>query len=223
MFVILFMAGVTIHRGFFIAIVRVAAFAWNFDMLIAKLIACLVMVESELLPIPIRMTVGACASQFAFVLIVFLVAAIAIGGRFTILGLGFMAGLALDLLRVGMGALEREVRPFMVESQFCDRRNVLRSAFVVCVAFLAFPLLFKSSVRSLFLHDVRTNVFVAILAEGILRRLIESLVALRAVFFPFRMAFDHLPRHQRCLDVVCPGRCGHEHQRAEQTDGQVVG
>ena len=115
MFVILFMAGVTIHRGFFIAIVRVAAFAWNFDMLIAKLIACLVMVESELLPIPIRMTVGACASQFAFVLIVFLVATVTIGWRLTILGLGLVASLTLDLLRVGMGALKREVRPLMIE------------------------------------------------------------------------------------------------------------
>ncbi len=219
MFVILFMAGVTIHRGFFIAIVRVAAFAWNFDMLIAKLISCLVMVEPELLPIPIRMTIGACASQFAFMLIVFLVAAITIGWRFTILGLGFVAGLAFDLLRVCMGALEREVCPLMIEGQFRDRRNILRSAFVVCVAFLAFALLLKSSVRSLLLRDVRTNVFVTILAEGILRCLVEPLVAFRAVFFPFRMAFDHLPRHQRCLDVVCPGRCGHEHQRAEQTDG----
>jgi hypothetical protein len=203
MFVIIFMAGVTIHWGFFIAIVRMAAFAWNFDMLIAKLIACLVMVESELLPIPIRMTVGACASQFAFVLIVFLVAAIAIGGRFTILGLGFMAGLALDLLRVGMGALEREVCPLMIEGQFRDRRNILRSAFVICMAFLAFALLLKSPMRSLLLHDVRTNVFVAILAEGILRRLVEPLVTLRAVFFPLRMAFDHLSRHQCRLDVVC--------------------
>ena len=203
MFVILFMAGVTIHWGFFIAIVRMAAFAWNFDMLIAKLIACLVMVEPELLPIPIRMTVGTCASQFAFVLIVFLVAAIAIGGRFTILGLGFMAGLALDLLRVGMGALEREVCPLMIEGQFRDRRNILRSAFVICMAFLAFALLLKSPMRSLLLHDVRTNVFVAILAEGILRRLVEPLVTLRAVFFPLRMAFDHLSRHQCRLDVVC--------------------
>ena len=223
MFVVLFMAGVTIHRGFFIAIVLMAAFAGDLDMLVAELIACLVMVELELLPIPIRMTVGAGASQFAFMLIVFLVAAIAIGGRLTILGLGFVASLAFDLLRVGMGSLEREVRPFMVESQLRDRRNVLRSAFVVGVAFLAFPLLFETPVRSLLLYDVRTNVFVTVLAEGILRRLVEPLVALCAVVFPLRMAFDHLPRHQRRLDVVRPGRRGDEHQRAEQTDGQVVG
>jgi hypothetical protein len=146
MLVVFFMAGVTVHRGFFIAIVCMAAFAWDFNMLVAELIACLVMVEPELLPILIRMTVGACASQFAFVLIVFLVAAIAIGGRFTILGLGFMAGLALDLLRVGMRALEREVRPLMIEGQFRDRRNLLRSAFVICMAFLAFALLLKSPV-----------------------------------------------------------------------------
>jgi hypothetical protein len=36
------------------------------------------------------------------------------------------------------------------------------------------------------------------------------------------MAFDHLPRHQSCLDVVCPGRCGHEHQRAEENEGDVA-
>ena len=206
MLVVLFMAGVTIHRGFFIAIVFVAAFAWDFDMLVAELIACLVMIEPELLPIPICMTIGARASQFAFMLIVFLVAAITIGGRLAILGLGFVASLALDLLRVGMGALEREVRPLMIEGLFRDRCNILRSAFVVCVAFLAFPLPLESPVRSLFLLDILANVFVAILAEGILRRLVEPLVAFRAVFFPFRMAFDHLPRHQRRLDVVCPNR-----------------
>lgn len=194
MLVVLFMAGVTIHRGVFIAIVFVAAFAWNFDMLVAELIACLVMVEPELLPIPICMTIGAGASQFAFMLIVFLVAAVTIGGRLTILGFRLVASLTLDLLRVGMGALEREVRPLMGEGQFCDRRNVLRSALVVRVAFLAFPLLFETPVRSLLLRDVRTNVFVTILAEGILRRLVESLVALGAVFFPFGMP-----------SITCPG------------------
>jgi hypothetical protein len=30
------------------------------------------------------------------------------------------------------------------------------------------------------------------------------------------VAFDHLPWHQRRLNVVCPGRCGHEHQRADK-------
>ena len=164
MLVVLLMAGVTIHWGFFKAIVLMAAFTRDFDMLVAKLIACLVMVEPELLPIPIRMTIGAGASQFAFMLIVFLVAAVTIGGRLTILSCRLVASLTLDLLCVSMGALEREVRPLMVEGQFCDRRNVLRSALVVRVAFLAFPLLFETPVRSLLLRDVRTNVFVTILA-----------------------------------------------------------
>ncbi len=169
------------------------------------------------------MAVCAGRSQVSFVFIVLLVAAVTIVLRVTIFDLGFVTGLALDFLRVGMGALEREVRPFMIEGSFCDRRNIFRPAFVVCVACFAFALLLESPVRPLFLHDVRTNIFVTILAEGILRRLVEPLVALRAVFFPLRMAFDHLPRHQRRLDVVRPGRCGDEHQCAEQTDGQVVG
>ena len=62
----------------------------------------------------------------------------------------------------------------------------------------------------------------AILAEGILRRFVETFVTLGAIFFPFRMAFDHLPRHQRRLDGVCPGRYCHEHQGAEEKEGNVV-
>jgi hypothetical protein len=72
------------------------------------------------------------------------------------------------------------------------------------------------------LLDVLSNVFVTILAECILRRFVEAFVTLGAIFFPFRVAFDHLPRHQRRLDVVCPGRRGHEHQRAEENEGNVV-
>ena len=223
MLVVFLMAGVTVYRGFLIAIARMAVLAGHLDMLVPELVAGLVVVEPDLFPIPIRMTVGAGASHFPFMPIVFLVATVAIGRRASILNLGLMTGLALDLLRIGMGALEREVRPFMIEGLLRDRCNVFLSAFVICVAFLAFPLLFETPVRSLLLLDVLPNVFVTILAERILCRLVEPLVTLRAVFFPFCMAFDHLPRHQRRLDVVCQGRCGHECQRAEQTKGQVVG
>ena len=133
-----------------------------------------------------------------------------------------MAGLALDFFHVGMGALEREVCPFMIEGRFRDRCDILRSALVLCVAFLAFALLLEAPVRSSFQLDVNTNVFVTILAEYILRRLIEALVALRAILFPFCMAFDHLPRHQCRLDSLSPGRCGHEHQDAQESEEAVM-
>ena len=121
-----------------------------------------------------------------------------------------------------MGALEWEVSPFVIEGLLRDRCDILRSAFVVCVASLAFVLLLESSVRSQLLLDVLANVFVTILAERILRRLVEPLVALGTVFFPFGMTFDHLTWHQGGLDVVRPGRCANEHQRAEENSEQVV-
>ena len=146
MLVVFLMAGVTVRRGFLIAIVRMAVLARHLDMLVAELVAGLVVVEPDLLPIPIRVTVGTGASHFPFMPIVFLMAAVTVGRRVTIFDLGFVTGLALDLLCVGMGALEREVRPFMIEGLLRDRCNVLRSAFVFCVAFLAFALLFEPSV-----------------------------------------------------------------------------
>ena len=121
-----------------------------------------------------------------------------------------------------MGAPEREVGPLMIERLLRDRCDILRSAPVVCVAVLAFPLLLEPPMRSQFLLDVLANIFVTILTEGIHRRLVEPLVALGTVFFPFGMTFDHLARHQGGLDVVCPGRCANEHYRAEKHNEQVV-
>jgi len=94
-----------------------ALLARHLDMLVPELVACLVMVEPDLLPIPIRMTVGAGASHFSFMFIIFLVAAVTIRRRVTILDLGFVTGLALDLICVGMGTLSgKSVRH--------DRRSV---------------------------------------------------------------------------------------------------
>ena len=122
-----------------------------------------------------------------------------------------------------MGALERKVCPFVVERQFRDRCDILCSAFVLCVAVFAFMLLFESPVRPQPLLDVRTDVFMTVLAEGIHRCLVEPFVALRTVFFPFGMTLDHLSRHQGGLDIVCPDRWAHKHQHAEESHDQIVG
>ena len=115
MFVVFLMAGVTAHRGFLITIVRMAVLARHCDMLVAELVASLVVVEPDLLPVPIRVAVGAYASHSPLMHVVFLVAAVTIGRGVAIFELGCVTGLALDFLGVGMGALEREVRPFVIE------------------------------------------------------------------------------------------------------------
>jgi len=122
-----------------------------------------------------------------------------------------------------MGALEWEVSLFVMERLLRDRCDVLRSAFVICVAILAFTLFLESSVRSQLLLNVRANVFVTILAETIHCCLVEPFVALGTVFFPFGMPLDYLPWHQGGLDIVCPGRCSYEHQHAEESNEQVAG
>ena len=146
MFVVFLMAGVTAHRSFFVAIVRMAVPARHCDMLVAELVASLVVVEQDLLPIPIRVAVGAYVSHFSFMRVVFLVAAVTIGRGVAIFELGCVTGLALDLLGVGMGALEREVRPFVIEGLPRNRSNIFRSSLVVRVAFLAFAPLLQSAV-----------------------------------------------------------------------------
>jgi hypothetical protein len=90
MLVVFLMAGVTIHRGFFVTIVRMAVLARHLDMLVAELVAGLVVVEPDLFPIPVRVTVGACGSHFPFMFIVFLVAVVTVRRRLPIPDLGFV-------------------------------------------------------------------------------------------------------------------------------------
>ena len=78
MFVVFLMAGVTVHGGFLVAIVPMAVLARDLHMLVPKLVASLVVIEPDLFPILIRVTVGACATDLPFVLIVFLVAGVTI-------------------------------------------------------------------------------------------------------------------------------------------------
>jgi hypothetical protein len=146
MLVIFFVAGVAVGRCLFIAIVRMAVFARYLDMLVPELVAGLVVFEPDLLPIPIRVTVSACASHFPFMRIIFLMAAVTIRRRVTMLDLGFMTGLALDFLGVGVGALEWKIRPLVIEGLFSDWGDILRSTFVFRMALLAFALLLETSV-----------------------------------------------------------------------------
>lgn len=205
MLVVLLVAGVTIHRSFLITIVRMTVLARDFHVLVAELVAGRVVVKPDVLPIAVAVTVGACASHFPFMLIVFLVAAVTFRWRFAILDLGLVTSFAFDLLGIRMGPSEREVRPFMIEGLLRDRRNVLRAAFVFRVTFFAFPLLFEAPVRSLFQLDVLSNVFVAIETEASLRRFVETLMAFSTGVFPLGVAFDHLARHEGGFNRVGPG------------------
>jgi len=215
MFVVFLMTGIAIHRGVFISIVRMAALAWGFNMFVSKPVAGLVVVETDLLPIPLRMAIRAGASHFPVVLVVFLVTTVAVGRRVTILDLGLVTSLTLDLLCISMGASEREVRSFMIEGPFRNRRNVLCSAFMFRMAVLAFPLVLEAPVKTLLLIDIFADIFMAIETQGCLRRFVESLMAFGAGVFPLGMALDHLPRHQGGFDVFCPGRPGEEEGRQD--------
>ena len=72
------------------------------------------------------------------------------------------------------------------------------------------------------LFDILSNVFVAIEAESRLRRLVEALVALGAVFFPFGMARDHLAWHQSGFDIVGPGGADAPHPQCEHYEWQMA-
>lgn len=78
MFIVFLMAGVTVHGRLFIPVVRMAVFARHLHMLMAKLVASLVVIESNLFPISIRVTIRAGTSHRAFVFIVLLVTAVTI-------------------------------------------------------------------------------------------------------------------------------------------------
>jgi len=131
-----------------------------------------------------------------------------------------VASLALDLLHIGMGAFEREVRLCMIEGLFRNRRNVLCPALMFRVAFLAFPLLLEAPVIALLLIDILARIFMAIETQSCLRRFVKPLMACGTGVFPLGMALDHLTRHQSGFDGVGPGRAGQEEggQRGESND-----
>ena len=111
----------------------------------------------------------------------------------------------------------------MVERLFVDRSDVFGPAFVLGVAFLAFALLLQTSVKALLLRDVGAHVLVTVLAELRLCGFVEALVAFGTVFFPFGMAFDNLPGHERRFNIVCPGRRYSEwHEASDEPDRYAV-
>ena len=75
--VVFLMTGVTIHRGVFIPIVRMAVFAGHLHMFALQRILGLIVLESNGLPGILRMAIVTRFSNAAFVFIIFLVAAIA--------------------------------------------------------------------------------------------------------------------------------------------------
>lgn len=108
-FVVFFVAGEAIHRRILVPLIGMAVLAFGVDVFAAERVTRLVVIElrRRVLPVLLGMTVCAGRAQVFFVFVVLLVAGITIGRRVAILGFGLMAGLALDLLGVGMGALER--------------------------------------------------------------------------------------------------------------------
>ena len=146
MLIVLLVAGVAVDRRLFIPVVRMALLTRDFHMFVPQFVACFIVIKTDVLPISIRVAVCASASRFPFVFVVLLMAAVTIRWRIAMLDLGFMAGLALNFLGIGMRASEGEICPFMIKCLFCDRRNVFSSALVLGVAFLAFTLLLESSV-----------------------------------------------------------------------------
>jgi hypothetical protein len=180
-------------------------FAGHVRMLSLQRIFGLIVIESNGLPGILRMAICAQFSNPAFMFIVFLVTAIAGRRGLPEFRLRLVAGLALDLLCIGMGAFEREVRPFMIEALIIDGSDILSPALMFRVALLAFPLFLEAPVKPLLLIDIFADIFVAIKAEGCLRRFVEPLMACGAGVFPLGMPLDHLARHQGDFDGVRPG------------------
>jgi uncharacterized membrane protein len=153
------------------------------------------MVESNLFPI--RCSVAGCAgrAEVTFMYVVFSVADHAFRWCISIFDLGFVAGLALGFLGVGVGPSEGKTRVSVVERGFVDRRDVLISSFMLRMAFATFLLLFQLAMIVLLAFYILADVFMTVLAQLRLRRLIEPLVAFGAGLLPFRVPLNDLARH----------------------------
>ncbi len=173
-------------------------------MFVAEFVAGLVVVESNGFPLLIRVAVVARRSGFSVVLVDFLMAAEAIRRGRAILGLGYVTGFTFNFFRIGMGALEREIRPLVIERLFGHRGDILTPAFVLRMAVFAGSLFLETPVQTLFAIDILPHIFVAVETEGGLGRFIEPFMAFGAVFFPFGVALNHLSRHERGFDSIAP-------------------
>lgn len=160
--------------------------------------------EDDLFPVTLRMALGTLLPELVLVFVVFLVTAQAIRRGFPILKCRLMAGFALGLPGVGVGASERKIGLLMVENRFVDRRDMFGPSLVFRMAVLAFPLLHLSAVKALLALHILADHFVAIQAKTGLRCLVESFMAFCAIVFPFRMALNDLARHQRRLETISP-------------------
>lgn len=108
-FVIFLVTAVAVHRGVFIPVFCMAVLAGDICMFPAERILRFVVVETDLFPAVVVMAICAGFSDFALMLIVFLVAGIASGRRLPILYFGLMASFALDLLGIRMCPAEGEI------------------------------------------------------------------------------------------------------------------
>lgn len=93
----------------------------------------------------------------------------------------------------------------MIEGLFIDRGDVFSPPSMFGVAFFAFLLFLQPPMESEFVVNVCSNVLMTIKAKPGLCGLVESLMALGTVLFPFRVSCDHLAGHQCFLYAVGAG------------------
>ena len=215
MFVIFLVAAVTVQRGVLVPILCVTFFTHHFRVLSSEGIFRLVVVETDFLPAGLGMAIRARLPNPPFMLVVFFVTGIAGGRRISKLCFRFVTGLAFHLLGIRMRTAQGKIGLCMIERLFVDWSDVLSSAFVVGVTFLALALFLQTSVKSLLLRDIGAYILMAILAELSLCGFVESLMTLGAVVLPFGMSLDDLSGHERRFQIVCPGERRHEQHDAK--------
>jgi len=111
----------------------------------------------------------------------------------------------------------------MVKCALVDRCDIFRSAFVFGMALPTFLPFLESPMKAPVGRDILADIFVAIQAESCLRRFVKPLMAGGARLFPFSMPFDHLARHEGCLDTVSPSRAPGKHSECKSEEYEVAG
>lgn len=176
------------------------------------------MVENNLFPIRCGVAGRAGLAEGSFVYVIFSMAGQAFRWCLPIFDLGFVAGLALGFLGVGVGPCEGKTRLSVVEGSVVDRRDVLLSPLMLSMAFATFPLCFQPAMKVLLAFDILADAFMAVLAQLSLRRLIEPLVAFGAGLLPFRVPLNDLARHEGGFKRV--GKCRSWKETREEEGGE---
>ncbi len=202
--VVLTMARDAVMRCVFESLIAVARAAFRRHVLAGQRKARFLMVELDILPTRLQMTLGAVGAEFFVMNVILPMACIA-----AVRGVAefFRGWMAVHALYVCMLSSQKVVAERVIEELLVQLDDFRRSALVIRMAFPA-RLRRKTAVVARLRGDVLRQILVTGQAQSVLCFLFERLMTFAALSLDVRVPFDHLSGHDQRFHRVREGRYG---------------